>query len=145
MTRSILAAGEENHVRRVAEQPGLLSLPEKTLDDFDFRLRPELNRQVSCATEDRFITQGRSLCLVGATGPGKTHLVVAVGLALRGHAPPMLIVALLRFAPGPGLARPPQGKTQTACRGRSLGGPARYLRTPPEKPPSPDSLREWRI
>ena len=46
-----LLAREENQVRRRLKDAAFPF--EKTLDDFDFRLRPELNRQVShsCAGE----------------------------------------------------------------------------------------------
>src|SRR3990170_369071 len=76
-----LLAREENQLRRRLKDAGFPF--EKTLDDFDFRLRPELNRQVFLRyLDERFITQGRALVLVGPTGLGKTHLSVAVGLAL---------------------------------------------------------------
>lgn len=37
--------------------------------------------------DDRFITQGRSLVLIGPAGLGKTHLAVSIGLAMlkRGY------------------------------------------------------------
>lgn len=81
-----LVAREDNQLRRRLKEAAFPF--EKTFDDFDFRLRPELNRQVFLRyCEDRFITQGRSLVLVGPAGVGKTHLSVAIGLALlkRGY------------------------------------------------------------
>src|SRR6266542_4437860 len=81
-----LLAREDNQLRRRLKDAAFPF--EKTLDDFDFRLRPELNRQVFLRyLDERFITQGSALVLVGATGLGKTHLSVGVGLALlkRGY------------------------------------------------------------
>jgi len=61
---------------------------ERTLEQFDFRSRPELKRQVFLTyVEERFITEGRSLVLIGPAGLGKTHLAVAVGYQMvqRGY------------------------------------------------------------
>ena len=101
-----LLAREENHLRRRLKEAAVPF--EKTLDDFDFRLRPELNRQVFLRSlDDRFITQGRSLVLVGPTGVGKTHLSVALGLALlkRGYTVRFTTVQALlsRVLRAPGL------------------------------------------
>ncbi len=101
-----LLAREENQLRRRLKEAAFLF--EKSLDDFDFRLRPELNRQVFLRyCDDRFITQGRSLVLVGATGLGKTHLSIAVGLALlkRGYTVRFTTVQALlsRVLRAPGL------------------------------------------
>src|SRR5213078_4601032 len=76
-----LLAREDNQVRRRLKDAAFPF--EKTLDEFDFRLRPELNRQVVLRyLDDRFITQGRSLVLIGPAGLGKTHLAISIGLAL---------------------------------------------------------------
>jgi DNA replication protein DnaC len=101
-----LLAREENQLRRRLKDAGFPF--EKTLDDFDFRLRPELNRQVFLRyLDERFITQGRALVLVGATGLGKTHLSIAVGLALlkRGYTVRFTTVQALltRVLRAPGL------------------------------------------
>ena len=56
---------------------------EKTIEQFDFKLRPELKRQVilNCMDET-FIHQGRSLVLIGPPGLGKTHLAIAIGIKM---------------------------------------------------------------
>ncbi len=76
-----LLARQENQLRRRLKEAAFPF--EKTLEEFDFRLRPELNRQVCLRyLDDRFITQGHALVLVGPTGLGKTHLSVAMVQAL---------------------------------------------------------------
>src|SRR5439155_4765246 len=75
-----LLAREDNQYRRRLKEAAFPF--EKTLDEFDFRLRPELNRQVIVRyLDDRFITQGRSLVLIGPAGLGKTHLAISLALA----------------------------------------------------------------
>jgi DNA replication protein DnaC len=55
----------------------------KTIEQFDFSLRPELKKQVilNCMDET-FIHQGRSLVLIGPPGLGKTHLAVSIGIKM---------------------------------------------------------------
>ena len=82
-----LLAREENQVRRRLKDAAFPF--EKTLEEFDFRLRPELNRQVILRyLDDRFLIQGRALVLIGPAGLGKTHLAVSIGLAMlkRGYS-----------------------------------------------------------
>src|SRR4029450_3257255 len=81
-----LIAREANQLRRRLKDAGFPF--EKTLDDFDFRLRPALNRHGFVRSlAGRFVTQGRGLVLVGGSGLVKTHLSIAIGLALlkRGY------------------------------------------------------------
>ncbi|MBI3976809.1 MAG: ATP-binding protein [Chloroflexi bacterium] len=50
-----------------------------TSDQFDFRFRPELKRQVILRYLDpSFVAQARSLTLIGAPGLGKTRLAIAI-------------------------------------------------------------------
>lgn len=76
-----LCAREDNHIRRLIKQA---KFPfEKGIDQFDFRHRPELKRQVFATYLDPgFVEQGRSLVLIGAAGLGKTHLAIAIGLKM---------------------------------------------------------------
>ena len=50
-----------------------------TIEQFDFRFRPELKRQVVLRYLDQsFVEQARSLALVGAPGLGKTMLAICI-------------------------------------------------------------------
>src|SRR5438094_10015930 len=50
-----------------------------SIEQFDFRFRPELKRQLVLRYLDpTFVAQGHSLTLIGAPGLGKTMLAVAV-------------------------------------------------------------------
>jgi len=74
-----LAAREETKLRRLLRQANFPF--HKTLEDFDFRVQPQLRRPVfQSYLEDSFIREGRSLVLIGPPGLGKSHLAVAVGL-----------------------------------------------------------------
>jgi DNA replication protein DnaC len=76
-----ICAREENQIRRRMRQA---SFPfEKTIEQFDFSLRPELKKQVILNyMDDTFIHQGRSLVLIGPPGLGKTHLAVSIGIKM---------------------------------------------------------------
>lgn len=76
-----ICAREENQIKRRMQQAGFPF--EKTIEQFDFSLRPELKRQVilNCMDET-FVHQGRSMVLIGPPGTGKTHLSVAVGVKM---------------------------------------------------------------
>jgi DNA replication protein DnaC len=76
-----ICAREENQIQRRMRQAAFPF--EKTIEQFDFSLRPELKKQVilNCMDET-FIHQGRSLVLIGPPGLGKTHLAVAIGVKM---------------------------------------------------------------
>ncbi|MFA5015895.1 MAG: IS21-like element helper ATPase IstB [Actinomycetota bacterium] len=70
---------QESGIRKKIRQAGFPF--EKTMEQFDFSLRPELQRQVFVNyLDERFITEGRTICLIGAAGLGKTHLSIAIGI-----------------------------------------------------------------
>ena len=74
-------AREENQIARRMRQAGFPF--EKTIEQFDFSLRPELKRQVvlNCMDET-FVHQGRSMVLIGPPGTGKTHVSISVGVKM---------------------------------------------------------------
>jgi DNA replication protein DnaC len=76
-----VCAREDNQMKRRMRQADFPF--EKTVEQFDFSLRPELKRQVILNCLDpTFINQGKSLVLIGPPGLGKTHLAVAIGVKM---------------------------------------------------------------
>jgi DNA replication protein DnaC len=71
------------HANRLGRSKKQAAFPfEKGLDQFEFSFRPELRKRVFQGyLESRFVTEGKSLVLIGPPGTGKTHLAVAIGLA----------------------------------------------------------------
>lgn len=69
---------QENHIRRRLKAAGFPFAA--TLEQCDFSQRPELKRAVMVRFFDRaFVEQAGGLLLIGPSGLGKTHLVVALG------------------------------------------------------------------
>jgi DNA replication protein DnaC len=55
----------------------------KTLEQFDFRVHPELRKKVFHSyLEESFVRDGKSLVLIGAPGLGKTHLSISLGIRM---------------------------------------------------------------
>lgn len=58
----------------------------KTLDEFDFRQQPSINKPlVAELAKGQYLDQRENLLLVGASGVGKTHLAIALGMAACGQ------------------------------------------------------------
>jgi len=69
---------QENQIRRKLQAAGFPFAA--TLEQFEFNLRPELKRAVMVRFFDSaFIEKAGCLILIGPSGLGKTHLVVALG------------------------------------------------------------------
>jgi DNA replication protein DnaC len=55
----------------------------KSLEQFDFRVHPELRRKMfQSYLEETFVLNGKSLVLIGAPGLGKTHLCISIGIRM---------------------------------------------------------------
>lgn len=81
LVKEELLAREENQLRRRMKWARFPF--EKSLEQFDFRFRPELKKQVfQRYIDDSFVYGGKSLVFIGPAGTGKTHLSVAIGLKL---------------------------------------------------------------
>ena len=74
-----VAARAERRIARLIRQADFPFIA--TLEQFDFRLRPELRRQVFQSYLDpSFVRDGRALVMIGTPGLGKTHLAISVGI-----------------------------------------------------------------
>jgi DNA replication protein DnaC len=75
-----LAQRDENMQRRRLSQAKFPVL--KTLDQYDFALMPQLNRQLVLElAQGGYIANKENILLVGQIGTGKTHLATALGVA----------------------------------------------------------------
>jgi DNA replication protein DnaC len=73
-----LLGRQESQIRRKLQAAGFPYAA--TLEQFDFRLRPELKRSVMVRFFDSgFVENAGALVLIGPSGVGKTHLAVALG------------------------------------------------------------------
>jgi DNA replication protein DnaC len=68
----------------------------KTLDAFDFAFQPSINeRQVQELATMRFVASGENVLLLGPPGVGKTHPVIALGMAAIAQAISVYFVSMV--------------------------------------------------
>lgn len=96
--RTLLTAERDARFQRKRERMLKRShlLDAKTLDQFDFSLRPQLNpAAVKELSECRYIEEKRNILLLGKPGLGKTHVARALGRAAceRGHSVRFVVTA----------------------------------------------------
>jgi DNA replication protein DnaC len=86
----VMAECDDRDTRRVARRLAAAGFPrDKRVDEFDFTANPAVapavvNQVTTCA----WVKNGQPLCLIGDSGTGKTHLLIALGTAAAqaGHS-----------------------------------------------------------
>jgi DNA replication protein DnaC len=79
----LLAECDDRDRRRSARRIKAAGFPrEKWLDDFDFEANPSINSAtIHTLARCDWVRKGEPLCLIGDSGTGKTHLLIALGTA----------------------------------------------------------------
>lgn len=79
----LLAECDDRDRRRCTRRIKAAGFPrEKWLVDFDFEANPAINpAQIHTLAKGEWIRKGEPLCLIGDSGTGKTHLLIALGTA----------------------------------------------------------------
>ncbi|MBA3646890.1 MAG: AAA family ATPase [Pseudonocardiales bacterium] len=79
----LLAECDDRDRRRSARRIKDAGFPrEKWLDDFDFEANPSINpATIHTLARCDWVRKGEPLCLIGDSGTGKTHLLIALGTA----------------------------------------------------------------
>lgn len=79
----LLAECDDRDRRRSARRVTAAGFPrEKWLADFDFEANPDINAAlIHTLAKNEWIRKGEPLCLIGDSGTGKTHLLIALGIA----------------------------------------------------------------
>lgn len=79
----LLGECDDRDRRRSARRVKAAGFPrEKWLEDFDFDANPNINpATVNTLAGGAWITAGEPLCLIGDSGTGKSHLLIALGTA----------------------------------------------------------------
>jgi DNA replication protein DnaC len=81
LSELLLAECDDRDARRAARRVHEAGFPRpKTLADFDFAANPAINpATVATLAGGVWITKGESLCLIGDSGTGKSHLLIGLG------------------------------------------------------------------
>jgi DNA replication protein DnaC len=79
----LLAECDDRDRRRSARRIKAAGFPrEKWLDDLDFEANPSINpATIHALARCDWVRKGEPLCLIGDSGTGKTHLLIALGTA----------------------------------------------------------------
>jgi DNA replication protein DnaC len=79
----LLAECDDRDRRRSARRVKAAGFPrEKWLADFDFEANSDVNPAlIHTLAKSEWIRKGEPLCLIGDSGTGKTHLLIALGIA----------------------------------------------------------------
>jgi DNA replication protein DnaC len=79
----LLAECDDRDRRRCARRVKAAGFPrEKWLADFDFDANPNINAAtINTLARCEWVRKGEPLCLIGDSGTGKTHLLIALGTA----------------------------------------------------------------
>ena len=95
----LLAECDDREERRAARRIHEAGFPRpKTLTEFDFAANPSINpATINTLAGAGWVTKGQSLCLIGDSGTGKTHLLIGLGTAAAqaGHRVRYVLAAKL--------------------------------------------------
>ena len=82
-----MAECDDRTQRRVTRRLTAAGFPRpKRLTEFDFAANPAINpATVHQLASSEWVRDGRPLCLIGDSGTGKTHLLIALGTAAAEH------------------------------------------------------------
>lgn len=99
LSELLLAECDDRQGRRAARRVREAGFPrDKTLADFDFTANPAVNpATINTLAGCGWINKGQSLCLIGDSGTGKSHLLIGLGTAAAhaGHKVRYILAAKL--------------------------------------------------
>ena len=83
----LLAECDDRDARRAVRRVHEAGFPRpKSLDDFDFNANTAINpATINTLAGGGWISKGQSLCLIGDSGTGKSHLLIGLGTAAAHH------------------------------------------------------------
>jgi DNA replication protein DnaC len=95
----LLAECDDRDARRAARRIHEAGFPRtKNLEDFDYTANPAINpATINTLAGGTWISKGQSLCLIGDSGTGKSHLLIGLGAAAArsGHRVRYVLAAKL--------------------------------------------------
>ena len=99
LSELLLAECDDREARRITRRINEAGFPRhKNLEDFDYSANPAINpATINTLASCAWVTQGQSLCLIGDSGTGKSHLLIGLGTAAAqaGHRVRYVLAAKL--------------------------------------------------